>query len=187
MLKRKRSIIKKTSGYIKAHKLFTSCLILVTLGIFSCVGIVIGASIRNNSQAELQTGSGSPSVPLLKPSGAGSSDTQVNEPPAVSTLSPEPSKTSTPTTVAPATVAPAVACNEQLKASYTTKYNSDLAYESSYHDSQDNQIAGYYAGKGLGDSSYYQNAIAQEETRHEAADAGISATYNVNLSSARCL
>lgn len=89
----------------------------------------------------------------------------------------------TPTSPSP-TQAPA--CIESLKVAYTNKYNSDLNYAESYHDSEMNRIAMASAGHGGYDSSYRIEEQARETSRYNAEVAGIKANYYSKLASINC-
>lgn len=91
------------------------------------------------------------------------------------------SSTNKPTYTYPTTPAqpttPAT-CNEKLKASYAASRDAAIAYENAKHNSW-----GY---GGPIDSSYYADAKAAEDARHNAELANIEANYQTKLASINC-
>lgn len=81
-----------------------------------------------------------------------------------------------PTT--PTQSSPPATCNEQLKASYTASRDSAIAYENAKHNN--------WSYGGPIDSSYYGDAKAAEDARHNAELASIEANYQTKLASINC-
>lgn len=119
--------------------------------------------------------------------------TQSDVPPTTNNAKPKTSASSSNTapTTAPSTSQapsqPVATCNETLKASYTNRYNADIAYENDYHESELSRIARYYAAKGAYDSSARMNAQALENSRHEASLAQIASEYQTKLAEIYCV
>lgn len=129
------------------------------------------ASLENNSNENQQT------IPST-------SDTKQNQQsPSTTSKTAPATNAQTPTTPNP-TQAPV--CNESLKIAYTNKYNSDLSYAESRHDSEMNRIAMASAGHGGYDSSYRIEEQAKETTRYNSEVAGINADYYSKLATINC-
>lgn len=76
------------------------------------------------------------------------------------------------------TTPPAPSCNVELKVSYGSQKEANLAYENSIHNS--------FHSTAPFDSSYYGIQMDQENARHTAALAVIEANYRSNLIMINC-
>lgn len=79
-----------------------------------------------------------------------------------------------------------VSCNESMKASYTSLYNSQISAENASWSNRVNQWGNEASARGMSFSGYVQDKINQNKPAHDARIASINSNYQSNLSSVSC-
>lgn len=77
-------------------------------------------------------------------------------------------------------------CNESMKSSYTTLYNSKVNAENASWSNQINAWNDYAAGHGMAFSGYTQSMINDNKPAHDARLAQLQTQYYQNLASINC-
>lgn len=85
------------------------------------------------------------------------------------------------------TPVPQSSCNETLKATYRSVYDSSVNSENAYHTSEINRIDGYYAAHGAYDSTFRAGAIEAENTRHETKLNQLLSDYQNKIAEIGCM
>lgn len=98
--------------------------------------------------------------------------------PQQTTTSTTPQQTTAPTTTP--------TCNESMKSSYASLYNSQVNAENASWTNQINAWNDYAAGHGMAFSGYTQSMIDQYKPAHDARLAQLQAQYYQNLASINC-
>ena len=103
------------------------------------------------------------------------------------TQTPTTPQQTTTTTIAPTPVT-APTCNETMKSSYTSLYNSKVNAENAIWYNQIEAWNNYAAGNGVGGafSGYVQSMINENKPAHDAKLAQLQAQYYQNLASINC-
>jgi len=106
--------------------------------------------------------------------------------PKITTTQPTQTTTTntTPQATAPTPTAPT--CNESMKSSYTSLYNSQVNAENASWANQINAWNSYAAGNGMSFSGYVQDQINQNKPAHDARLAQLQTQYYQNLASINC-
>lgn len=90
-----------------------------------------------------------------------------------------PQQTTTPTPTTPT-------CNESMKSSYTSLYNSQVASENANWNNQITAWNNYASSHGMAFSGYVQDQINQNKPAHDARLAQYQTQYYQNLASINC-
>jgi len=101
----------------------------------------------------------------------------------------QPSQTATNTTpqqTATNTTPTTPTCNQSMKSSYTSLYNSQVNAENASWNNQINAWNSYAAANGMAFSGYVQNQINQNKPAHDARLAQLQTQYHQNLASINC-
>ena len=77
-------------------------------------------------------------------------------------------------------------CNQSMKSSYTSLYNSKVNAENASWSNQINAWNDYAAGHGMAFSGYVQEQINQNKPAHDARLAQLQTQYYQNLASINC-
>lgn len=101
------------------------------------------------------------------------------------TQTPTTPQQTTTTTIAPTPVT-APTCNETMKSSYTSLYNSQVNAENASWYNQIDAWSRYAAGHGMAFSGYVQDQINQNKPAHDARLAQLQTQYHQNLASINC-
>lgn len=105
------------------------------------------------------------------------------------TTTTQPSQTATNTTPQQATTSPTPTtptCNQSMKSSYTSLYNSQVNAENASWSNQINAWNDYAAGHGMAFSGYTQSMINDNKPAHDARLAQLQTQYYQNLVSINC-
>lgn len=108
----------------------------------------------------------------------------------IETTTTQPAQTATNTTpqqaTTPAPTPTAPTCNESMKLSYTSLYNSQVNAENASWTNQINTWNSYASAHGMSFSGYVQDQINQNKPAHDARLAQLQVQYYQNLASINC-
>ena len=79
-----------------------------------------------------------------------------------------------------------VSCNESMKASYTSLYNSQISAEDASWSNRVSQWNSEASARGISFSGYVQDKINQNKPTHEARITSINSNHQSNLASIDC-
>lgn len=105
--------------------------------------------------------------------------TTTTQPPQTATNTTPQQTATTPTPTTPT-------CNQSMKSSYTSLYNSQVNAENASWNNQINAWNSYAAGNGMAFSGYVQDQINQNKPAHDARLAQLQTQYYQNLASINC-
>ena len=138
---------------------------------------------NDNSESEDTT----PTDQTASESPASTSTTQPKTQTATTTNQQTQTNTSTaPQKTATATTPTAPTCNESMKSSYTSLYNSQVASEDASWNNQITAWNNYASAHGMSFSGYTQSQIDANKPAHDAKLAQYQTQYYQNLASINC-
>lgn len=174
-------IFRKVSKFIKKNGAARTSGVLLVSACLLAAGYLFAVRGEQSKQNSLDLRAGATSEkqttsPSIETVPTQTNNTSTQNPSA----SPSPSTATNPpiSSYLPPASPQAPTCNEQLKASYSSKKDADIAYENSKHAN--------YAPAAQPDSSYWANLMDQENARHASALATIASDYQVKLVSIHC-
>lgn len=189
-------------GKLKIAGLVTLVLVLTTGTVFAYNITTPSKTVNESAQTkqEVKTDKTSKQTDNSESEDATPTDQTASESPASTSTATQP-KTQTPTTTnqqtqtntstvpqqTATTPTPATpTCNESMKSSYTSLYNSQVASENASWNNQITAWNNYASAHGMAFSGYVQDQINQNKPAHDARLAQLQTQYYQNLASINC-
>jgi len=170
--------------------------IAMAIGIsFYSIGIINSSKQTESKSAVIENkNNGQPSLPVSSSPAAAQNNTSINTPSsrAQTTNSTQRQNASQnvsriSTSIPPAYTPPTYSCNQEMATYAATIRDINISSENARYQQKLNQTSGYYAGRGLSDSSFSATALDLEKSIHESNIQSIYYTYKSNMQNAHCL